>query len=140
MNQEKSPRSKRMPTSERRKDASLVLLNSGIYIPEGSMIIKNPTEIIKDKLNTTTASLIRPGYGNTPGVHSFGQMIKEYGPAGWDYLGIGVVMVPTESKLSSEVDEPISRVEQIEKAAEKLTRNETALLIGKLATIISDKE
>ena len=140
MNQEKSPRSKRMPTSERRKDASLVLLNSGIYIPEGSMIIKNPTEIVKEKLKTTTASLIRPAYGNTPGVNSFGQMIKEYGPPGWDYLGIGIVMIPEGSLPSPEVNEPISSVEQIEKAAEKLTRKETALLIGKLATIISDKE
>jgi hypothetical protein len=49
-------------------------------------------------------------------------------------------MIPEGSLPSPEVNEPISSVEQIEKAAEKLTRKETALLIGKLATIISDKE
>ena len=134
MNQDKPFRKPRKSTVEQRKNASEVLLESGILIPSGSLFIPNPTNILKDKLGITTACVVRPASGKTPARHSFGEMIVKDGPGGWYYSGIGLVMTPTETNVTS------PRVENAEKALENLSRNEVAQLIGRLATKISTEE
>jgi len=134
MNQEMPKRKPRQSTIEQRKNASEVLLDSGIIIPSGSLFIPNPTNILKDKLGIATANVVRPASKNIPGRHSFGEMIEEDGPGGWKYTGIGLVMTPIETTA------PSPKVEKAEKAIGNLSPSEVAQLIGILVTKISTED
>ncbi len=100
---EKKTRGTRVPTAVRRSQAAKLLEDSGLLIPTGSIVIPRPSEIIKS-LGTTTASLVRPAVGKTPGVHSFGQLVEEFGSGEFESFGNGLVMLPKNNTSENKID------------------------------------